>query len=99
MGNLKEALDNLESGSMKNISELAEIKVADVDLKEETRQDKDGNDYTVKYIEIGGEEYRVPYTVLAQLKDIMERKPNLESFSVSRKGTTKEDTRYTVIPL
>lgn len=84
---------------MKNISELPEVIVADMDVKEEIRQDSEGKDYKVNFIEVNKENYRIPYTVLAALKAILEKKPDLQKFAVDRQGTTKEDTRYTVIPL
>jgi len=97
MSSIKETAEQFESNSMKNISELATVSV-DLDLKEEKKTGGDG-EYTVQYIEVDGEKYRVPFTVISSLNSILSKKPDIESFCVSRKGTTKEDTRYTVIPL
>lgn len=98
MTSLKEAAEEFESTSIKNISELKEVSV-DIDVQEETKTNAAGESYIQKFIVVGKEKYRVPVTVISSLKEIMERKPNMKSFCVSRVGTTKEDTKYTVIPL
>jgi len=98
MTSIKEAAQNLETSTMKNISELSEVDV-NADLLEETRNTADGEEYKVKYILVDGEKYRVPASVLFSLKSILEKKPDLKKYAVARVGTTKEDTRYTVIPL
>lgn len=98
MGNLKQEANEYEPETYKNISELSSISV-DVDVLTETKKDRDGNEYTTKYFLQDGEKVRVPISVLSALKEILEEKTNLKHFKVKRKGTTKEDTRYTVIPL
>lgn len=98
MGSIKEAAKEYEPNTFKNVSVLESIDV-DAEVKEEKKQNSEGEDYTVKYIEVDGEKYRVPFTVLRDLKSILTKKPDLKSFCVSRVGTTKEDTKYTVIPL
>lgn len=98
MGNFKTESEEYEPQSMKNISDLASVDVSEAVITEpKTRTD--GTTYIAKYVVIDGEEYRVPNTVLSALKEILEEKPKLKTFKVKRKGTTKEDTRYTVIPL
>jgi len=52
-----------------------------------------------KVVNINGENYRVPMSVVQQLKVILEDNPNLKKFKVKRSGSTKDDTRYQVIPL
>ena len=47
---------------------------------------------------LDGEDYRVPGKVLGDLKAILEKKPTLKKFAVSKKGTGIQ-TSYTVIPL
>ena len=95
---LKQTAQEFEVNTMKNVAELALVSV-DVELKEEQKENSMGESYVVKYFEQNGEKYRVPFTVLKNLKAILEKKPGLKTFCVSRSGTTKEDTKYTVIPL
>jgi hypothetical protein len=82
----------------KNISDLKEVDVS-LELQNREAQDKDGNTFKYKVIVVNGEEYRVPNSVIGSLKAILEKKPTLKKFSVARQGKTKEDTKYTVIPL
>ncbi len=98
MGNLKDAAEAYEKTSMKNISELDVVKVG-AEMKTETLTNSDGEDYKVDYIEVDGVKYRVPAPVKGDLKAILTKKPGLTEFCVSRVGTTKEDTKYTTIPL
>ena len=52
-----------------------------------------------KVIVVDGENYRVPISVIQQLKVILEDQPKLQNFKVKKSGSTKDDTRYQVIPL
>ncbi len=55
-------------------------------------------EFPFKYIEIEGEKYKVPISVLMNLKVILEENPNLKKFKVKKTGEGM-DTKYTVIPL
>lgn len=82
----------------KNIADLKEVDTNLV-LEDREGEDKKGNAFKYKVIVVGGVDYRVPSSVIGSLKAILEKKPTLKKFSVARQGTTKEDTKYTVIPL
>jgi hypothetical protein len=56
-------------------------------------------DIVDKVIVVDGIDYRVPGSVIGNLKAILEKKPSLRKFSVSRQGKDKDNTKYTVIPL
>jgi len=96
MGTISQEAKDYVPKTTKNIADL-EIVSTDVDVQERIGTDSEGKDFTYKVVVINGEEYRVPLTVLASLKDILAKKPNLKSFSVIKSGTGLE-TRYTVIP-
>ena len=98
MTSIKTAAQEYETSAMQNISVLDSVSV-DVDVKEETRENSAGESYKVNFIEVEGVKYRVPFTVIKNLKSILAKKPALKTFCVSRQGTTKDDTTYTVIPL
>ena len=98
MGNFKKEAEDYQPTKVKNISDLSRVDVDNVVLTE-TKSRDDGSSFTYKFIVVDGEEYRVPNTVISALKEILEEKPKLKTFKVKRTGTTKEDTRYTVIPL
>lgn len=97
MPSIKESARKYESKQTKNI---ADLKTVDLDLVifEGKATDREGKDFTYNYIEVGGEEYRIPDQVLKDLKAILEKKPTLKNFSVIRQGTGI-NTKYTVIPL
>jgi len=83
----------------KNIAELDKVST-DLELQDDDYEfTKDGETKTVKQkvIVVDGENYRVPVTVLQQLKILIEDDPDLKSFKVKRSGSTKDDTRYQVI--
>ena len=97
MGNIMDEAKAYEPPKTKNIADLEVVRV-DVDIKEETFNDKDGEPFTIKYIEVDGEKYRVPISVLKQLKAILEAKPDLKTFKVAKSGEGM-NTEYTTIPL
>lgn len=98
MATIGEIAKNYEQQTTKNISDLKEV---DVNLQLEDREGVDGKGTPFKYkvIVVEGIDYRVPSSVLGNLKAILVKKPDLKKFSVAKQGTTKDDTRYTVIPL
>ena len=81
----------------KNISELPQVSV-DLQLEAETFKTKDGEDFVVKSIKVDGLKYRVPNSVINQLKVLIEDNPNIKNFKVKKTGTGL-DTEYIVIPL
>ncbi len=101
MAKLKDEAEDYESKQVNNIADLDEVSV-DLDVKEgsfETNDDK-GNPKTVKYkyVEVDGEQYRVPNSVLKQLKVHLKDNPKLEKIKVSKSGKGL-NTDYTVIPI
>ena len=97
MASIKESARNYESKQTKNIAELKSVEV-DLALFEGKGKDKDGKEFVYNFIEIHGEEYRVPDQVLKDLKAILDKKPTLKTFSVTKQGSGL-NTKYTVIPL
>lgn len=93
MGSIKDEANNYEvKGKVKNISELPVVSAELVVFDEAEAE------FPYKYIEVNGERYKVPASVLGSLKAILEENPNLKSFKVKKTGEGM-DTRYTVIPL
>ena len=92
MANLKETAQNYESKQIKNITELESVST-DLEVKEE----KDA-EFPYKYIEVDGERFKVPLSVLANLKAILEDNSELKKFKVKKIGEGM-NTKYTTIPL
>ena len=97
MASIKDSAKNFVSKQTKNIAELKSVEV-DLAVLEGKGKDKEGKEFTYNYIEVDGEEYRIPDKVLKDLKAILEKKPTLKTFSVSKQGQGL-NTTYTVIPL
>ena len=97
MSKLKEEALNYEAPTTKNIVDLKEVDV-EMELEDREGKDKDGEIFKYKVIVVDGEDYRVPGSVIGNLKGILEKKPDLKKFSVSKTGEGM-NTRYTVIPM
>ena len=102
MAKLNEVAKGYEpTAKTKNIADLPEVST-DVEIEDDEFEfTKNGETKTVKQkiISVNGETFRVPTSVIQQLKVILEDNPNLKRFKVKRSGSTKDDTRYQVIPL
>lgn len=98
MVSLSEFAKDFVPQATKNISDLKEVD-ASLTLEDREGLDKKNNVFKYKVIVVNGVDYRVPNSVISSLKAILEKKPTLKKFSVARQGNTKEDTKYTVIPL
>lgn len=98
---LSEEAKAYESKQTHNIADLEECSV-EMELEDdefETEDDK-GHPKTVKQkvTKVNGENYRVPNSVLKQLKVFLDDNPNLKKFKVKKSGQGL-NTEYTVIPL
>ncbi len=94
---VKESAESYVPKSARNITELETIDVALV-MRLETGKDSAGDEYNFNYVEVNGEKYRMPDSVLKDLQAVLKKKPELKSFSVSKSGEGRQ-TRYTVIPM
>lgn len=94
---LKEEAMAYESKSIGNISELPKVST---DLKVLDREgvNEEGKTFKYQVVIVDDQEYRVPASVLKNLKSILEDNPNLKSFKVKKAGEGLK-TVYTVIPL
>ena len=97
MASLKDTAQDYKPTQIKNIADLEVVSLT-TEIKKETRKRADGEEYTISFIVLNGEEYRVPNTVLEQLQTMLKEKPNMKVFKVSKKGEGL-NTTYTVIPL
>lgn len=85
----------------KNIADLSEVST-DLEIEDDSFEftDKQSNQtktVSQKIITVDGVAYRVPLSVIQQLKVLLEDNPKLKKFKVKRSGTSKDDTRYVVI--
>lgn len=97
MANLKQTAMDYVPQTTLNIADLEVVSI-DIDVKTKNGTKQDGEEYEYDYIEVDGKQYRVPKTVLTELKKHLEKNPNMAKFSVEKTGTGL-NTRYTVIPI
>ena len=102
MATIKDFAKSYEpKATTKNIADLPEVST-DFELEDDSFEfTKDGVIKTVtqKVINVNGTAYRVPTSVIQQIKIILEDNPSLKKFKVKKSGSTKDDTKYQVIPL
>lgn len=98
MTSLKEsAIAYVAPDKTKNIVDLPKVSTELV-VETKEKKNRDGETFTIQYVTVDGEQYRVPSSVLGTLKLLLEDNPNLKEFKVKSTGQGL-DTRYTVIPL
>lgn len=98
MTTLKDYAKAYEPKQTKNIADLKEVVLTGLELHDRTGVNSEGKEFEYKVIIVDDDEYRIPNTVIADLKAILEKKPSLTKFSVTKKGQGF-NTEYTVIPL
>lgn len=97
MTTLREVAKDYIPQQTKNIADLPEVSI-ELSLEDRKAKNKDGEEFSYKVIVVDGEDYRVPGKVIGDLKSILEKKPTLKKFAVSKKGSGL-NTQYTVIPM
>ena len=105
MASLKKEAEGYESQRVKNIADLESVPI-DIEMGihvfKKRKIDEHGEevevDDPVRVVVVDGEEYRVPVSVLKQLKVVLEDNPTLKKFKVKRAGTGMS-TEYIVIPI
>ena len=98
MGSLK---DDSKAFEPKGVLTIADLQSVDVNLNlfdGDGINSNDGRPFKYRYIEVNGQEYRVPDSVRSQLKQIIAAKPDLKSIKVIKTGSGMM-TKYQVIAL
>lgn len=98
MTTIQEQAVNYAKRETLTIDQLPKISVKLV-LKEKIVHGGTPKEFRYKYVEENGQEYRVPISVISQLKQQLDANPNIQFFKVSKHGEGKTGTTYTVIPL
>lgn len=101
MGSIKDEASVYEESKARNISELPKIPVGlAVEEFSGVTTDENGEEkpFKYKFFEFEGNRYRLPVSVLKQLKAQLDENLDLEFFKVRKSGEGLK-TEYTVIPL
>ena len=94
---LRDAAKEYEPMETVNISVLGSVST-EMLIEDRTGTNSEGKEFKYKVTVIDGKEYRVPLTVLKELKAHLEARETMTKFKVSKKGEGM-NTEYTVIPL
>ena len=97
MGTLKDEANAYTAPQTKNITELEKVSV-DLSIEDAEFTREDGRTFKIKQVNVDGEMYRVPVSVLKSLKEIVKEKPEVKFIKVNKSGEGLK-TAYTVIPL
>jgi len=97
MATLKDEAKAFQPKTTKNIADLERVPL---DLQIENREgtNSEGKEFSYKVAVFNNEDYRVPSSVLNDIKTIISAKPNATAVKVIKKGTGM-NTDYTTIPL
>ena len=96
MGTLKQEAQAYEPPQTLNIADLDKIPV-NLELLDGHGKNKEGEEFTYKYVVIDEKEYRVAGSILGGIKALLQKMPNLEYVSVIKMGSGM-NTRYQVAP-
>ena len=94
---LRQESQAYEPQTTKNIADLEAVSL-EMNVEDRTGKDKEGKEFKYKVIVVNNIEYRVPASVLNDIKAIMTAKPTLKTVKVIKKGSGM-NTEYTVVPM
>ena len=98
MGSLK---DESKAFEAKGVLTIADLNQVDINLnlfEGEGINSNDGKPFKFRYIEVEGQQYRVPDSVRSQIKEILSMKPDCKLIKVKKTGAGML-TKYQVIAL
>lgn len=96
MGTLKDEAQSYEAPQTLNVAELEKVPI-DLELKDGEGKDGDGEVFKYKFIVVDGVNYRIPGTVIGQIKVLLGVQTELKFVKVLKSGEGLK-TRYQVIP-
>jgi len=86
MTSLKETAVGYEPKLTLNIADLDKADLS-FPIEDRTGTDKEGKEFSYKVMIANSQEYRVPNTVLEEIKKILKLKPETKAVKVSKKGS------------
>jgi len=97
MANIKDVANATEEKATKLISDLAKVNT-EMQVFTKIVHEGEEDEFIYDYIVVNDVEYRVPKSVLLQLKEHLKQNPSLEFFRVVKAGEGLKSA-YTVLPL
>lgn len=79
---------------------ISDLDFFSLDERMETRIFKEGteDEFKVKVLVRDGKDYRVPWGVLGDIKELLKKNEKFKAFQVIKTGTGREGTKYRTIP-
>ena len=97
MATLRESAEEYTPMVTLNVADLKEVST-EIDINNKVVNEGTKDQFSYNFIVVDGQEYRVPKTVLKQLKAQLEEKPDSTLFKVKKSGEGL-NTEYNVIML
>ncbi len=98
MTKIRELAQAFEPKTTKNIADLEKVSV-DLDIEKQVHKIGTPDEFEINVVVVDKERYRVPMSVIKQLKEFLEAIPTLKTFKVIKHGEGLTGTSYTVVPL
>jgi|TARA_Y100000034_G_scaffold20139_1_gene22918 hypothetical protein len=95
MATLRETALAYEAPQTLNIADLTAVPIDELEVLETEKKNAEGEPFKYKYTIIDGKEYRIPQTVLEEIKTIIKLKPEVKNVKVNKSGSGLA-TRYRV---
>lgn len=95
MASLKQTAQDYESPLTLNIADLSSVPIDEVEILEGENTNNDGEKFQYKFFILDKKEYRVPNSVLEEIKKILNLKPDVKHVKVEKSGSGLA-TRYKV---
>lgn len=97
MNNFKETAQAYEPKKTPVVSELEAVSLSNK-ITKQSGTDSDGKDFEYYVVNVSGEDYRVPNSVMEQVQTLLETKPEIKTIKVVKKGEGM-GSKYTVVEL
>lgn len=97
MASIKQSAKEFIPTTIATVDELASIDI-NLDMEERSFIDKTGKEFTIQVITVNKTAYRMPLSVIKQVKELLAEKPNMKTFKVKKQGMGM-NTSYFVMPL
>ena len=94
MTSLKESAQAYTPKRTLNIADLDKVDIS-FPMEDRTSEDKEGKKFSYKVMVVNDQEFRVPNTVLEEIKKIVSLKPDVKFVKVLKQGAGL-NTRYSV---
>jgi len=87
--------DEIKNFEVPQLKSIADLNGVSVDMKIECEK---SSQFPYKYLQIDNIRYKIPNSVIKQMKDILELNPKVRAFKVKKTGSGIKTT-YTTIPI